>query len=331
MSMTAAAVAPEGSIRTDPRSLLILRLSALGDVIHTLPAVIALRRQLPAARISWVVEAAYRELVELVAGVETIPVSMKRWGRQLFSSRAEMGVARLAMRGFETAIDFQGLVKSASLGFLSGAPSRYGFDAQAIREKPALLFTNRKVEVDRTQHVVDWNVKLASAAAGAFLAPAPLDFRRYLDPLPEREAPGEDGASHPIVLLPAAGRPEKQWPADRFRELARRLDGRVVVAWGPGEEGLARSVGAPLAPPTSLRQLASLLSRARLVVAGDTGPLHLAAALGTPVLGLYGPTSERRNGPYGQLERCISRHQSTMDMRSIEVNEVARRIEEILQ
>src|SRR5437762_3490780 len=108
------------------RSLLVLRLSALGDVIHTIPAVVALREALPDTRMAWVVESTYRELVEIVAKVETIPVSMKRWGRSLVASRKDMVQARRAMRGFDTAIDFQGLIKSAAIAWVAGAKERYG-------------------------------------------------------------------------------------------------------------------------------------------------------------------------------------------------------------
>ncbi|HEV7768563.1 MAG TPA: lipopolysaccharide heptosyltransferase I, partial [Thermoanaerobaculia bacterium] len=114
--------------------LLVLRLSALGDVIHTIPAVLSLK---DSADITWVVEVPYRELVEIVAGVKTIPVRMKKWPRE---RRAAVDAIR-AMRNVEMSIDFQGLIKSAALGWLSGAKTRIGFDRHAIREKPALLFT----------------------------------------------------------------------------------------------------------------------------------------------------------------------------------------------
>src|ERR1700748_319973 len=111
----------------DPKSILVFRLSALGDVIHTIPAVLALKSALPEANVGWVVERAYRELVRLVTGVETIPVSRKKWGRAFVSSRGEMFAARASMRGFDVAVDFQGLIKSASLAWVSRARLRYGF------------------------------------------------------------------------------------------------------------------------------------------------------------------------------------------------------------
>jgi heptosyltransferase-1 len=144
--------------------LLALRLSALGDVIHTIPAVIALRDA--GAGVSWVVESPYAEMVELVAGAHAVPVSMKKWGKRLVASRAPMRAALASMRGHDASIDFQGLVKSAALGWLSRAPVRYGFAGDAVRERASLLFTNRRVAVDRSMHVVDWNLALAENVGG---------------------------------------------------------------------------------------------------------------------------------------------------------------------
>jgi lipopolysaccharide heptosyltransferase I len=299
--------------------ILVLRLSALGDVIHTIPAVVALRSQ--GAEVAWVVERPYRELVEIVAEVRAIPVSMKRWGGSLFASRAEIRATLRAMRGFGASVDFQSLVKSAALAWVALTPARFGFERAAIRERPALLFTNRRIAVDTTRHVVEWNLELAGGVAGRPLPMPAVDFSRF---------PDGPGFEHAIVLLPGAGRANKQWPVERFRELARRIGERALTAWGPGEEELALGVSARLAPPTNLRQLASVLQAADLVIGGDTGPLHLAAALGTKVIGLYGPTSEKRNGPYGQLQHCISTFEGAKTMEAIEVDDVMRKMVEVL-
>jgi lipopolysaccharide heptosyltransferase I len=305
--------------------LLILRLSALGDVIHTIPAVVALRDALPNTYLEWVVEAPYRDLVELVTGVDAIPVAMKRWGRNLLASRGEVGYALRAMSGADASIDFQGLMKSASLPWVAGAKRRYGFERSAIREKPAAFFINQHIAVDTTKHVVEWNMQLASGVAGRELPMQEIDFTPFAaDPEAKvRELGGR------IVILPGAGRPEKLWPVERFRELAQSLGDDILVAWGPGERELAEEIGAPLAPSTNLRELAALLRSAKLVIGADTGPLHLAAALGTPVIGLYGPTSSRRNGPYGQLEHCIDVFPATKSMSSIAVSDVMQKIEEV--
>jgi heptosyltransferase-1 len=297
--------------------LLVLRLSALGDVIHTIPAVLSLRSS---ADVTWVVEAPYRELVELVAGVKAVPVRMKKWTRDPRAARE----AIRAIRGADAAIDFQGLIKSAALGWLSGAGTRYGFAAAAIREKPALLFTNRKVSVDTSKHVIDQNLQLAAGAIGSQPDPeAAANWAAF----PQNNH--LDAYAGSIVLLPGAGKPNKIWPAERFRELARRIGPKALAVWGPGERELAEATGARLAPPTNLRELAWLLQNAGAVIGGDTGPLHLADALGTKVIGLYGPTDPRRNGPYGQLQHCIDRFRSTKWMESISVEEVMTMLDKV--
>jgi lipopolysaccharide heptosyltransferase I len=305
--------------------VLVLRLSALGDVIHTIPAVARLR----GANVSWVVEAPYRELVEIVTGVDAIPVRYRPWGRALYRSRRDIAGAVRRMRGAEVSIDFQGLVKSAVLGVLAGARTRVGFASEAIREKPALLFTNRKVAVDTSKHVVDQNIELALAArtsgAAAEAAAAPLE---QWEAFPFNGG-NLDAFANKIVLLPGAGKPNKLWPVERFRELARRIGSDAVVVWGPGERERAEAIGGRLAPPTNLRELAWLLQQARAVIGGDTGPLHLAAALGTDVVGLYGPTDPRRNGPYAQLHHCVNHFPSTKWMDSITVEEVMTTLERI--
>jgi len=138
--------------------------------------------------------------------------------------------------------------------------------------------------------------------------------------------PGYDNA---IVLLPGAGKANKLWPADRFRELAARIGPKALVVWGPGERELAGKTGARMAPPTNLRELAWILQKAEVVIGGDTGPLHLADALGTKVIGLYGPTDPRRNGPYRQLQHCIDRFPTTKWMESISVEEVMNLLEKV--
>jgi lipopolysaccharide heptosyltransferase I len=294
--------------------LLAIRLSAFGDVIHTIPAVVALRDL--GHEVVWVVERPYRDLVALVARVDTISVSMKEWGRAFVASRGEMFAARAAMRGFDAAIDFQGLIKSASLAWVSRARLRYGFGRGVIREGAAGVFLNRRVDVDRERHVVEWNLELARAVDDHVGDAPNVDFSHYAE-----DPSGKLGdLKGRIVLLPGAGRPDKQW--NHFPELARRIGPEALVAWGPREHDLAKSIGADVAPQTSLRELAFLLKNAKLVVGGDTGPLHLAAALGTPVVGIYGPTNPLRNGPYGQLDRVVESWSTTKSMDTINVDSV---------
>ncbi|MEA2235309.1 MAG: heptosyltransferase [Thermoanaerobaculia bacterium] len=292
--------------------LLVIRLSAFGDVIHTIPAVVALRDALPNTEVAWAVEPAYAQLVETVAGVKAIRVSLKQW------SLARIAEAWKNVRGYEDVIDFQGLIKSALIARATGAKRRYGFAKDVIREKPAAWFINRPVPIVSSRHVVDWNLDLARACAPAITRVPAVDFAPFAD-----DPSGKLGAfANRIVILPGAGRPQKQWPVERFAELARRLGDAALVAWGPGEESIAHAIGAEVAPPTSFRELAFLLSHARLVIGGDTGPLHLAAALGVPVAGLYGPTNPARNGPYGQLDNVVETFSTTKSMHSITVHDV---------
>ncbi len=296
----------------DPKTILVVRLSALGDVVHTIPAVVALRDAL-GAEISWAVERPYAELVEIVTGVRAIRASMRKWGRSLFSSRNDIRIFIRNLRGHDIAVDFQGLIKSALVARMSGAPARFGFDRDAIREKPAAMLLNRHAGVDQTRHVVEWNMQLASVVAGRELAMPRADFSKF--------AKGS-GCGRRIVVLPGAGKANKIWPPERYGELMRRIGETAVAVWGPNERELAERTGLELAPPTTLRELAAILRDARLVIGGDTGPLHLAAALGTPVVGLYGPTSLRRNGPYGQLDRCVT----ASSMETMTVDEVAQTV-----
>lgn len=316
-----------------PRSILVLRLSALGDIVHAVPAVNALREAFPEAKIGWLVEAPYAEFTALAAPVDAVfTVATRRWRRAKLGGETRGEIATLGQRlqrfaWGQVSIDFQGLLKSAVFAVMSGASRRYCFSWSAIREKPARLLGNRPVDVDTTRHVVEWNMELARGAGANALEPR-FDLSRLPhDPTGSLAAIME---GRPVVLFPGAGRPEKLWGADRFRALARELSSgagrRVVVLWGPGEEALAREIAeggvAELAPPTDLRELSFVLGRAGCVVAGDTGPLHLAAALATPVVGLFGPTNPARNGPWGQLDRCVESWTTTREMGSIEVGAV---------
>src|SRR5689334_4368648 len=165
---------------------LVVRLSALGDVVHTIPAVVGLCERFE--EIAWAVEAPYRELVEIVAGVRAIPVSLKKWSLQ------NIREARRAVSGFEVAIDFQGLVKSALLARASGAAHRIGFAKEFVREKPAAWLMNHCRHIDPNRHVVEWNTQLA----GVEKVPE-VDFREFA-------ANGQRPTVNEIVILPGAGK-----------------------------------------------------------------------------------------------------------------------------
>lgn len=324
------------------RSILILRLSALGDIIHTLPAVVALGDAYPSAKLGWIVERPFVELVRNVAPVdEVFPVATRRWRKDFLArrTRQEAGESHRAIREFArggTAIDFQGLLKSAVLARLSGAEHRYGFSADAVRERAAAIFYNRRVPIDRARHVVEWNLELARAAGAT--ASLPPSIRERCRGFASATAHLQSVmTSNTVVINPGAGRPSKLWGVERFAALAGRIREELrldpLVIWGPGEQRAAseivRQSGARLAPPTTLSEMTFLLSRAPLVVSGDTGPLHLAAAMETPVVGLFGPTNPARNGPWGALNHVVESYSTTRSMSAITVDAVFRRVEEI--
>jgi lipopolysaccharide heptosyltransferase I len=285
--------------------LLIVRLGALGDIVHAVPALAALRRTWRDARIDWLVSARHRAVLELVEGLdERIVLDTGSGWRRLPAI-----VRTLRGRRYDAALDLQGLLKSAVLARASGARRVIGFGRGAVREPLAGSFYSERHVVDDRQHVIRKNLALAAAAGAA--ACDRIEF-------PLRVPEGPDVGAAPYALLnPGAGWPNKQWPAERFARLARwladRHGWRSLVLWGPREEQLAASIvsgssgAAERAPRTTVGDVLALASHARLLVSGDTGPLHLAAAVGTPIVGLFGPTSPARNGPFDPADVSVSR------------------------
>lgn len=317
-------------------NIALVRLSSLGDVVHVLPAAAALRGRLPRARIAWIVE---RHEAAILYGSpvvdEVVPVDTRGWRR----ARTPVGAAAVAgavaelrrhLRAarFDVAIDFQGLVKSGLLAAATRAPLRIGFAVAHCRERLSALFTNRHVTPPATaRHVVERYLALLEPLG--VRAPS-VEFPLPVDPTAEARMDeflaraGVKAGSRLVVVNPGAGRPAKRWPPARFRALTERLTGEagasVLVVWGPEEAALTEAIAdaseprrALLAPPTDLQELLALLRRASVVVGGDTGPIHLAAALGVPCVGLYGPTSIERNGPYGQTWRALASPDGRLD------------------
>jgi lipopolysaccharide heptosyltransferase I len=285
--------------------LLIVRLGALGDIVHAVPALAALRRTWPDARIDWLVSERHEAILELVEGLDArIVVDAGSSWRGL-----PRVIRELRGRRYDCALDLQGLIKSALLARASGARRVIGFGPGALREPLAGLFYSERHAVDDRQHVIRKNLALARAAGAKDTAS--IEF-------PLRVPAGPDVGQDPYVLLnPGAGWPNKQWPAERFARLAREISDRhgwrSLVLWGPREEQLAASIAsasggvATQAPRTTIGDVLALARRARLFVSGDTGPLHLAAAVGTPLVGLFGPTSPARNGPFDPADESLSR------------------------
>jgi heptosyltransferase-1 len=311
----------------------IVKLSALGDVIHALPVARALRRGAPTAQISWIVEARESAILRHHPDLDrVIPVDTRRWRRLIRRPEGMRQVwdklhrlrRRIRFAGFDVAIDLQGLLKSGLLTAYTGARTRIGFSRAYCRERVNVLFTNRRVTPPpEAKHVVEQYLALLAplgiqAGPPEFLIPPRPDAERKMDGT--LAAAGLPPGERVVALNPGAGRADKQWPIEQFRALAQRLiaeaDARILVLWGPSERPLAEQIVAGLdvvlAPPTDLDELTAVLRRVSLVVAADTGPLHLAAALGTPALGLFGPTQAERNGPYGAGHRALQSPDGTM-------------------
>lgn len=283
---------------------LVVRLTALGDILHTVPAVAALRAAHASAKIDWVVERKWAPVLEGSPAVnEVIPFDRRSaWG-------AIECVQRLRENRYTCAIDFQGLYKSSVLAGLSGAARRVGFDRNWAREPGAAMFyTDRVLPVGR--HVSELNYSLAEHAGASRPAKPEYPLR-----VPAGGAASIRARLHElgigdqfVVVGPGGSWRAKCWPPARYGELCREIemrhDLRVVVVHGPGEKAIAEETVRAAAPArpvmvdTTIEELMGLVAHARCVVTADSGPLHLAAALGTPVVGLYGPTDPVRNGPF---------------------------------
>lgn len=291
-------------------AFLIVRLGALGDVVHAIPVVGALREAFPAARIGWIVHPRFAALLHLVDGLDRVhPLERRSGARAIREVRRER---------YDVCLDLQGLLKSAAVARLSGASRVIGFSRPLLRESAAAL-AYTETGGDGRGHVIDKNLSLLG------LLGITASTRRFPLRIPEtpavpctRQILGL-GADQPFALInPGAAWPNKRWPAERFGETAARLRDRLgmpsAVLWGPDEATLAASVArasggaARMAPQTTMVEMLALARAARVMVSGDTGPLHLAGAVGTPVVGLYGPTPPGRNGPWDPRDQVVSSH-----------------------
>jgi len=353
--------------------LLVVRLGAMGDILHALPAVTALRQAHPDWTIDWVVDPRWQALLKagnrdegtgtrdegVCAGGERGPAQplvdrihfapAKEWGRRPFSMETlrEIRTLRRGLRagGYDAVLDVQGAIRSAVIARFAG--SRRVIGEMHPRERAARwLFTERVAT--QGAHVIEQDVELASAVAGDALAlEAPLlpvdpDCEAWCDQV----LPG--AAASAVLMNPGAGWGAKRWPPERYAVVAQGLVERgltVLINTGPGEEPLAQVIvsatgGAARQLAPTLGQLIALTRRVALCISGDSGPLHLACALGRPVVGIYGPTDPRRNGPFGTRFKVLRNPLSQRDhtrraepeagLLTIQPDEVLRAADELL-
>ncbi len=303
--------------------ILIVRLSALGDIVHALPVLAAIKKAIPSASVDWLVEENYASILSIASGLRRRVIVRARRSFQTTDSVSFGGVlgywqaaSFLRSQKYDAALDLQGLIKSAVWARATGASRVIGFDVASLREPQAGALYTETVTPPNASHVIEKNLSILSALA---LTPGALEL-----PLsPSASEPttaaiaAAGGPRRYIVLNPGAAWPNKRWPPDRFGALAASLRDRTglrsLITWGPSERELADTVvaassgAATAAPATSVSDLAVLMRDAALVVSGDTGPLHIAAAMGTPLVGLYGPTWPERNGPWDPSDVVISR------------------------
>lgn len=315
--MFGAAMRPMDTPSTQPRRILVIKFGSLGDIVHCLPSVRQLLDHFPDAEIDWLIERKNQTVVEL-SGLEVriVPIDTHQWRESPgIGSAREILEFVWALRGdgYDCTIDFQGLLKSAFVGYLSAAPVRIGWERDFLKESTSRFFYTEVVK-PRRAHIIDQQMELLR----------PLGIEPDWDRLAGIRAPNAaretvesrlGGIRDYVLINPGGSWATKRWEPERYGEVARRLldEGHeVVVTWGPGEEADARAVQRIAGPAvrmieSSLTELVALCERARLFVGVDTGPMHFAAAVGTPVVAVFGPTSSDRNGPFRREDVVVER------------------------
>ncbi|HVF49891.1 MAG TPA: glycosyltransferase family 9 protein [Pyrinomonadaceae bacterium] len=306
--------------------ILFVKLGSIGDIVHTLPSLAAVRGAVPRARIEWVVERRSAEILRdnplIDSLIELDTKALRRWpvsGETLSATRRQL--RRLRASAFDLSIDFQGLLKSAFIARLSGAPRRVGFARENLREPASRFLLTQTVGTPPQTHVIRKNLALV---AGALDIEVPADARDFEFPIAvgrEHEREAEEAATFApqpfIILNPGGGWPTKLWSPERYGVLAdeifTHLGLRSIITHGPDERELAEAVvrasrtGTTRAASPTLRGFYALARRAEIYVGGDTGPTHLAVAAGAPVVGLFGPTEWWRNGSPRAGDICVER------------------------
>ncbi len=302
---------------------LIVRLSSIGDIVHALPAAAALGETFPQAQLHWAVE---KRFAVLLAGNphlhRVITLDTLGWRRRLTSSATfeEIwnGIFDLRRTPYTAALDFQGLWKSALVAWFSVSRERIGFSEHRMREPSAAILYTRKVSPPEGAHAVEENLALVErVGARAARWQFPLPWYEQDDAYVEEQLTALNSKNF-ILINPGGGWRSKCWSPENYSALIRRLSRsrqeKIILSGSPSEEtlivGILQSAGTRNARylPTTLVQFIALARRARLFIGGDTGPLHLAAAVGTPIVGIYGPTDPARNGPFAADDIALYNH-----------------------
>ncbi len=303
--------------KNEAKRFLVVKFGSLGDIVHCLPSVAQLRKAFPDAAIDWLIERKNKSVVELSGlDVKLIPIDTYQWRNSPgIGSAKEIAefVWAISKDGYDCSIDFQGLVKSAFCAYLSAAPKRIGWERDFLKESVSRFFYTDVVKPKRI-HIIDQQMELLK----------PLGIDPDWDTMVPLRAPDKareslakklNGKSDYIVINPGSNWKTKNWAPERYGELAGRLMSEglpVAVTWGPGEESMVRKIVAAAGNniaqiPTTLEELVALCEKSRLFVGGDTGPMHFAAAVGTPVVSIFGPSSSDRNGPFRREDIVVEK------------------------
>ncbi len=287
------------------KRILIVRMSALGDIVHALPVLADLRAAYPSVEVDWLADGAYAGVLDLVEGITNRVVVRPGYARALQFMRG---------RKYDVALDLQGLLKSAAASWLSSARRVIGFETSALRERGAAWFYSETARASGATHVIEKNRSVLPLVG---VRPGPVTFPFCVPASAVATGFSAQAPNGYVLLNPGAGWPNKCWEPARFGAVAARIRDRYAlpsfVLWGRGESSLADRVvaasqGAAFrAPETTLGDLLAASQGAALMLSGDTGPVHLAAALATPIVGLYGPTRPERNGPWDPADEVVSR------------------------
>lgn len=303
--------------------ILIVKLSAIGDIVHALPALAAIRKNLRDAKISWIAERRSAEILRGNAMIdELIEVDTRMLRGSGFVKNFRRGAGSqlklLRREKIDAALDLQGLLKSAIIAKLSGAERRYGFDKENLREPAGRLLLTDTVRIPEFTHVIRKNLLLAAGALN-FEMPSELEFPIATNELDAAEAEriAEKAGGNFAILNPGGGWVTKLWHPEKYGELADRIYEEFglmpVITGGPGDGGLVTKVlansrsGRAFAAEPTLKGLFETAKLAKIYVGGDTGPTHIAAAAGTPIVGIFGPTEWWRNGSLDPDDLCVER------------------------
>lgn len=304
--------------------ILIVKLSSIGDIIHTLPALAAIRRALPEAEISWVAEKRSAEILrgnEFLKNLIEVDTRALRGGKVIEEILPDAGrqIKNLRVSDFDAALDFQGLLKSAAIAKLSKAKKRFGFDKENLREPLSRILLTKTIKVEKGINVIEKNLALAGKALNIEIPAENFEFPIFTAEEHKKEADEiiEKTSGDFAILNPAGGWVTKLWQAEKFASIADRLWAEKgissIVTTAPHERELAERVlsanksGKITHALPSLKGFYELAKRAKIYVGGDTGPTHLAVAANAPIVGIYGPTEWKRNGSPNPNDICVER------------------------